>query len=65
MKLLSLILILGGVGLAFYGYQAQQTLGYKVNSALRGQAREKVFLIYCIGTLFFVTGLVIFFKKKT
>ena len=64
MKLLSLILILGGIGLAFYGYQVQQTWGYKLNSAVKGEAPEKVFLIYSIAAASFIAGLVIFFKKK-
>ena len=63
MKLISIALIVTGIGLAFWGYQMSGSLGSQLNSAFNGSPTDKVMMLYIGGAVSFVIGLYLLAKK--
>ena len=62
-KVVGIILIVIGVGLALWGYQLSGSFGSQVTQAVTGSDTEKVMTFYITGAVSFVVGLYLFFKK--
>ena len=63
MKIISIILLVGGTGLAFWGYQMSGSLGSQLNSAFNGSPTDKVMMLYIGGAVSFVIGLYLLARK--
>ena len=63
MKIISIILLVGGIGLAFWGYQMSGSLGSQLNSAFNGSPTDKVMMLYIGGAVSFVIGLYLLARK--
>jgi len=63
MKIISIILLVGGIGLAYWGYQMSGSLGSQLNSAINGSPTDKVMMFYIGGTVSFVVGLYLLVRK--
>ena len=62
-KIISLVLLVGGIGLAYWGYQMSDSLGSQLNSAINGSPTDKVMMFYIGGAVSFVIGLYLFIRK--
>jgi hypothetical protein len=62
-KVVGIILIVIGVGLALWGYQLSGSFGSQVTQAVTGSDTEKVMTFYITGAVSFVVGLYLFFKR--
>ena len=63
MKIISIIFLVGGIGLAFWGYQMSGSLGSQLNSAINGSPTDKIMMLYIGGTVSFVIGLYLLVRK--
>ena len=63
-KLLSIVLMVIGVGLAIWGYMTADSVGSQISSAISGSPTDRVMLLYIGGAASFAAGLFLFFKKK-
>ncbi len=63
MKIISIPLMILGIGLAFWGYQISGGLGSQLTSAITGSHTDKVMMLYIGGAASFVVGLFLFAKK--
>ncbi|MBE0497475.1 MAG: DUF3185 family protein [Campylobacterales bacterium] len=63
MKIISLALIVIGVGLAVWGYQLSGSVGSQVTQAVTGSDTDRVMIYYILGAASFVVGLYLFTKK--
>ena len=61
--ILGIVLIVAGIGLAFWGYQMSGSLGSQVNQALNGSYTDKVMIVYIVGAASFIAGLFLLMKK--
>jgi hypothetical protein len=62
-KILSIALIVLGVGLAFWGYQMSGSFGSQVNQAVTGSFTDKTMMALIAGVISFIVGLVLLVKK--
>lgn len=62
-KLIGLVLMVVGVGLAIWGYRMSGSFGSQLNEALSGSYGDKVMLLYIGGAACFVAGLFLSLKK--
>ena len=62
-KILGIVLIVAGIGLAFWGYQMSGSLGSQVNQAFNGSYTDKVMIVYIAGAASFIAGLFLLVKK--
>ena len=62
-KMISLALMVVGVGLAFWGYQKSGGLDSKITSALTGSHTDNVMMLYISGAVCLAVGLYLYFKK--
>jgi hypothetical protein len=62
-KIPGLVLIVAGLGLAFWGYQMSGSLGSQVNQAFNGSYTDKVMIVYIAGAASFIAGLFFLVKK--
>jgi hypothetical protein len=62
MKMASIVLMVLGAGLAFWGYQMSGGFGSKVSLAITGSHSDKVMMLYIGGAVSFFAGL--FLAKK-
>jgi len=62
-KVISLILIIAGIGLMIWGYQMSGSIGSKLSQTFTGSAPDKVMLLYIGGAASFVVGLYLYMKK--
>ena len=63
MKIISIALMILGIGLAFWGYQISGGLGSQLTQAFSGSPTDKVMMLYIGGAAGFVVGLFLFIKK--
>ena len=62
-KILGLVLIVVGIGLAIWGYQLSQSVGSQITEVLTGAERDRVMLFYIGGAASFVVGVYLAIKK--
>ncbi len=63
MKLLGLVLIIAGAGLAFWGFQASGSFGSQLSEAFTGTPSDRAMMFYIAGALSLVVGLFLFIKR--
>ena len=63
MKIISIVLLVAGIGLVYWGYQMSGSLGSQLNSAINGSPTDKVMMFYIGGAVSFVIGLYLLVKK--
>lgn len=62
-RIIGLVLLVAGLGLAFWGYQLAGSVGSKITQAFTGSATDKVMTFYIGGAASFIVGLYLFFNK--
>lgn len=63
MRIIGIILIVIGAGLALWGYQLSDSIGSQITEAVTGADTDKVMTFYITGAVSFVVGLYLFVKK--
>lgn len=63
MKILGIVLVVVGVGLALWGFQLSDSIGSQISQAVTGSDTNKVMMLYIAGTASFVVGLYFFIKN--
>ena len=63
MKVIGIVLIIVGAGLAFWGFQMSGSVGSKITRAISGSDTDKVMFAYIGGAASFVAGLFLLIKK--
>ena len=59
-KLISLVLIIVGIGLLYWGYSESQSVASQVSEAFSGSPQDKVMYKYIAGAV----GIYLFVKKR-
>lgn len=62
-KVISLVLIVVGVGLTFWGYQMSDSLGSQLTQTVSGSMPDEVMYRYIAGIASLVVGIFLFVKK--
>lgn len=62
-KILAIVLIVLGFGLAFWGYQQSGSVGSQLSQALNGAPSDNVMMFYIGGAISLAVGAFLFFKK--
>jgi hypothetical protein len=60
MKIIGLILLVVGAGLALWGYQLSDSIGSQLTQAVTGSDTDKVMTLYITGAASFIVGLYLF-----
>ncbi|MFN2355243.1 MAG: DUF3185 family protein [Desulfopila sp.] len=63
MKVVSIILIVVGAGLALWGYQLSGSVGSQITQAVTGSDTDKVMTLYITGAVSFIVGIYLFVKN--
>ena len=63
MKIISIVLLVGGIGLLYWGYQMSGSFGSQLSSAINGSPTDKVMMLYIGGAVSFVIGLYLLVRK--
>jgi hypothetical protein len=63
MKLIGIVLVVVGLGLAFWAYQMSGSVGSQVSEAFTGSPTDRVMTFYIGGAVSLVVGLFLVFKK--
>lgn len=63
MKILGIVLLVLGVGLAIWGYQLSGSVESQVTQAVTGSDTDKVMTLYIMGAVSFFVGIFLFIKK--
>ncbi|WFE69179.1 DUF3185 family protein [Thiomicrospira sp. R3] len=63
MKIIGLVLIVIGVGLALWGFQLSNSIASEVTKAVTGSDTNKVVALYIVGAAGFVIGSYLFIKS--
>lgn len=63
MKIISIILIVLGIGLAVWGYQLSGSVGSEITQALTGADTDRVMTYYITGAVSFFVGIYLFSKN--
>lgn len=63
MKIIGIILIVIGAGLALWGYQLSGSVGSQITQAVTGSDTDKVMTLYIAGAVSFVVGIYLFVKN--
>ena len=63
-RIVAIVLVIVGLGLAFWGYQEAGGFGSQVSRAVTGSATNKVMTLYIGGAAAFVVGLYLLMTKK-
>ena len=61
-KMIGMVLMVVGIGLAFWGYQMSGSIGSQLNQAFSGSASDGVLIRYIAGGISFAIG-AYFFRK--
>ena len=61
-KIIGIVLMIVGVGLAIWGYQMSGSIGSQLNQAFSGSPTDKVLIAYVAGAVSIVVGLIMFRK---
>ncbi len=62
-KIIGLVLIVLGIGLAVWGFQLSTSIGSEVTQAVTGSDTDKVMTLYIGGAVSFIVGIFLFRKK--
>ena len=62
-KIISIALMVIGIGLAFWGYQMSGSVGSKITQTITGSFTDKVMILYIAGAVSFIVGLYLNIKK--
>jgi hypothetical protein len=62
MKIIGIVLLLVGVGLAFWGYRLSGGVGSQITQAVTGSPTDKIMAFYIGGAVSAVVGLFLLFK---
>ena len=60
MKIIGIVLVVIGVGLAVWGYQLSGSVGSQITQAVTGSDTDKVMTFYITGAISFVVGIYLF-----
>ena len=63
-RLISIILMVVGVGLAIWGSQMSGSFGSQLNQAFTGSYTDKTMIVLIAGAACFIVGLFLFVKKQ-
>ena len=63
MRIIGLILVVTGLGLALWGYQISGSVGSQITQAVTGSDTDKVMSLYIAGAVSFVVGIYLFTKR--
>lgn len=63
MKIVGLVLVVLGIGLAVWGYQLSGSVGSQITQAVTGSYTNRVMTFYIGGAASFVVGLYLFITK--
>lgn len=63
MRIIGIVLVVIGIGLAVWGFQLSDSVGSEVTEALTGAEADKVMLYYIGGAISFVVGLYLFIRN--
>ena len=63
-KLLSLVLVVVGAGLLYWGYSESQSMTSQVSEAFSGSPLDRVMYKYIGGAVALLTGVYLFFRKR-
>ncbi len=61
-KMIGMVLMVVGIGLAFWGYQMSGSIGSQLNQAFSGSASDGVLIRYIAGGISFAIGAYLFQK---
>lgn len=62
-KMIGIILVITGLGLAVWGYQLSSSVGSQITQAVTGSETDKVMTLYMSAAVSFVLGIYFFTKK--
>ena len=62
-RIISIVLLITGIGLAVWGYQLSGSFGSQLNNAFNGSPSDKVMMLYIGGAVSFVIGLYLLVRK--
>jgi hypothetical protein len=62
-KIIGVVLVVLGLGLAIWGYQLSTSVGSQVTQAVTGADTDKVMTFYIVGAVSFFVGLYLFRKN--
>jgi phosphate/sulfate permease len=63
MKIIGIVLVVIGLGLAFWGYRLSGGVGSQITQAVTGSPTDKIMASYIGGAVSFVVGLYLLIKK--
>lgn len=62
-KIISMVLVVIGIGLAFWGYQISGSFGSQLTQTITGSHTDKVMTLYISGAACLVVGIYLYIKK--
>lgn len=62
-KIIGIVLMIVGAGLAILGYQLSGSVGSQINQAVTGAHTDRVMTYYIMGAASLVVGIYLFVKK--
>ena len=62
-RIISVVLLITGIGLSVLGYQVSGSFGSQLNNAFNGSPSDKVMMLYIGGAVSFVIGLYLLARK--
>lgn len=63
MKIIGIILVVIGIGIAIWGYQLSTSVGSQITQAVTGSDTDKVMTFYIVGAVSFFVGIYLFRKN--
>lgn len=63
LKIIGIILMVTGAGLALWGYQLSDSVGSQITQAVTGSDTDKVMTFYIAGAVSFFVGVYLFIKS--
>lgn len=63
MRIIGIVLVVIGIGLAIWGFQLSESVTSEVTQAVTGAEADKVMIYYIGGAISFVVGLYLFIRN--
>ncbi|HWJ01840.1 MAG TPA: DUF3185 family protein [Burkholderiales bacterium] len=63
MKIVAIVLVVLGIGLAFWGYRLSGGFGAQLSQAVTGSPTDRIMAFYIGGAVSLAVGLYLLFKK--
>jgi hypothetical protein len=63
MKIIGIVLVVLGIGLALWGYQLSGSVGSQITQAVTGSDTDKVMTLYITGAVSLVVGIYLLIKN--